>query len=327
MISEIASKYPMANGPRDDEVSAAIQRHPDFQTLRPHLSQQALSQLAKTTEGFYGAKIQSILVILMSEIDRIEGEWKVAPTQVSAPSGTAVGSVTVQPGAIVSFGQQGGQTAGTIINQFGAGAVFLLAAIVAVLVARRRLHKTAVTPVTAIDQKTHGSHSPAIAQGSGTQNIHIYSPTFPVPPVPHTPDPQSSTNTLPKVMAVRYGRAPDGQREGLYLDNDGTTAFEVQPEPLSIGQGAVTFAAIATLQKNAFSMAQIESCEGHGSFQLDPVWRKALDDQRVKALEIPLRIVYRNYEGQSFKCFCRLERDVNVKGDSPFVVTTLRQNR
>lgn len=37
------------------------------------------------------------------------------PTGVSR--GTSVGSVTVQPGAVASFGQQGGQTAGTIINQ------------------------------------------------------------------------------------------------------------------------------------------------------------------------------------------------------------------
>lgn len=35
---------------------------------------------------------------------------------VSSQSGTAVGTVTVQPGAVASFGQQGGQTAGTIIN-------------------------------------------------------------------------------------------------------------------------------------------------------------------------------------------------------------------
>lgn len=35
---------------------------------------------------------------------------------VSSQSGTAVGTVTVQPGAVVSFGQQGGQTGGVIIN-------------------------------------------------------------------------------------------------------------------------------------------------------------------------------------------------------------------
>jgi hypothetical protein len=38
------------------------------------------------------------------------------PASAASQGGTAVGNVTVAPGAVVSIGQQGGQTAGTIIN-------------------------------------------------------------------------------------------------------------------------------------------------------------------------------------------------------------------
>lgn len=192
------------------------------------------------------------------------------------------------------------------------------ASMVAAIFMRRRTPK-GVEEVRqkAIHQKTQGRQSPAIAQGSGTQHIHINYPGNPVQ--------EGSVKILPKVMAVRYGRAPSGDREGLYLENDREAVFEVQPEPLIVGRGTVRFAVVNTLKKAAFSMATINFCEGHGSVQLDPVWRKAMEDQQGFGVEIPLRMIYRNYEGQWFRCVCRFERDLLVRGDSPFVVTTLRQ--
>lgn len=86
MISEVASACPVEAGYSEEQVSAAIQRHPDFQSLRPYLSQEAKRQLAKTTTGFYGAKIQNVLVTLQNDVDRIEGEWKLSPSPNSKPS-------------------------------------------------------------------------------------------------------------------------------------------------------------------------------------------------------------------------------------------------
>jgi hypothetical protein len=75
MISTIASACP-AETFTDAQVSAAIQRHPSFQTFRLYLSGEATSQLARTTHFYYGTKIQSILVTLQNEVDRIASEWK-----------------------------------------------------------------------------------------------------------------------------------------------------------------------------------------------------------------------------------------------------------
>ena len=80
---------------------------------------------------------------------------------------------------------------------FVLGGLFMFAAIFK----RRKSRKS--QPHPSINQKTHGSHSPAIAQGSGTQNIHIYPPAIPAPLPAHTLSPELSTKTLPKVMAVR----------------------------------------------------------------------------------------------------------------------------
>jgi hypothetical protein len=206
---------------------------------------------------------------------------------------------------------------GTLLSWtlLGLGGAFMFVAMIAAIFKRRRSSNDAgVVPQTAIDQNTHGSHSPAIAQGSGTQHIHIYPATLPTPLPSQAPNPELSTKTLPKVIAVRYGLGPNGSQEGLYLENDGETVFEVQPEPLIIGQGIVRFALVNTLKKDAFSMATIEVSEGHGSFQLDPVWRKAMEEQKEFGLEMPLLIVYRNYEGQWFRCVCKFERNTHRAG-------------
>jgi hypothetical protein len=75
MISGVATACPVEAGYSDDQVSAAIQRQPAFQSLRPYLSQEATRQLAKTTTFVVGAKIQSVLMTLQNDVDRIEREW------------------------------------------------------------------------------------------------------------------------------------------------------------------------------------------------------------------------------------------------------------
>lgn len=76
MISQVANACPRESGFGDQEVSAAIQRHADFQSLRPRLSGYAQAQLSRTTHFFAGAQIQSVLIILQDEVDRIEQESK-----------------------------------------------------------------------------------------------------------------------------------------------------------------------------------------------------------------------------------------------------------
>ncbi len=105
MISQVATACP-AETFTDAQVSGAIQRHPDFQTLKPHLSQETDSQLVKTTHFFYGAKLQSVLMILENDVDRIEREWRLVPspresvTSASAPK-TAPVAKTADKGITV----------------------------------------------------------------------------------------------------------------------------------------------------------------------------------------------------------------------------------
>lgn len=134
MISEIAAACPVDQF-SESQVSAAIQRHPVFQTLRPYLSEEAGGQLARTTHVYYGAKIQNVLITLEKDVDRIEQGWRSSaaskqatqtpkatqPSQPKENSSTTTAEatrdnapITVQPGAAASFGQQGGITAATV---------------------------------------------------------------------------------------------------------------------------------------------------------------------------------------------------------------------
>ena len=90
MVSFIASSCPVEKGFGEETVSAAIQRHPDFQSLRRFLSEDAKRQLARTTAFHYGAKIQDVLITLENDIDRIEREWnKTEAPKIAPPSSAA----------------------------------------------------------------------------------------------------------------------------------------------------------------------------------------------------------------------------------------------
>ena len=124
MISLIARSCPAEKGYSEETVAAAVERHPDFQSLRAYLSPNAGKQLARTTIAFYGAKIQNVLTTLENDIDRIEREWKQSdPTVPDKPipsknSGPKVAPEVPSPDrgktteATGSSG--GGVTAGTV---------------------------------------------------------------------------------------------------------------------------------------------------------------------------------------------------------------------
>jgi hypothetical protein len=76
MISQIANEHPIEKGFTNDQVSAAIQAHADFQTLKPFLSAHAQAELSRAFDVFPDATIQSVLVTLQHEVDRIGHEWK-----------------------------------------------------------------------------------------------------------------------------------------------------------------------------------------------------------------------------------------------------------
>ena len=141
----------------------------------------------------------------------------------------------------------------------------------------------------------------------------------------------SSVADIPKVIAVKFGRSSDGYREGLYIENDGATVFEVKPDPLILPDGVqVTFDSISTLKKGdrAFCFSHVELSPTSGAIFLDADWiRLANKHPGFTDSELPLRIVYRDYGGNWFRCICVFKRDVGIHGDSPFSVTTMRQER
>ena len=57
------------------EVSRHLETHPDFPSLKPHLSQDMVAQIYRPTQVIVGTTIPSTLSLLYDEIARIEKEW------------------------------------------------------------------------------------------------------------------------------------------------------------------------------------------------------------------------------------------------------------
>ena len=134
----------------------------------------------------------------------------------------------------------------------------------------------------------------------------------------------------PRVVATKYGNLPNG-KEALYLHNEGEVAHGVRAEDLKIGEWVVKFDDELPLLKteDRLRVASILKITHLGNTEhldtvdsLDYAWR---DAQKPGVIErLPIRISYRDFEGNQFQTVCSLERDVLVRGDAPFRVTGCR---
>jgi len=127
----------------------------------------------------------------------------------------------------------------------------------------------------------------------------------------------------PKVAPTSYGKSGAGQREGVYLINEGTPAHGVRIEKINLRDGwIVRFYDISgPLQRTGFSQAWI-SRGNTGSTTLDPVWRGLNKSSTIPAI-FPFIISYKDFDGRGYRSVCELHRDVLKK--SGFDVRFVRQ--
>ena len=73
MVHDVATQYDKKQGSLS--ISALLERHEDYYSLRPHLSHETIRQIARTTTFIAGSTISTPLKLILDEIDRIEKEW------------------------------------------------------------------------------------------------------------------------------------------------------------------------------------------------------------------------------------------------------------
>jgi hypothetical protein len=131
----------------------------------------------------------------------------------------------------------------------------------------------------------------------------------------------------PKVVPVRYARLPDHRAigEALYMANDGTVAYDVRVDPITIGEWTLECDPVARLDGEAFSKVTISRNEGRDlCATLDPVWRSSWEAMGHPA-GVTVYIYYADFDGRYYRSVCTLERDVNQS--SGFSVRRERQER
>jgi hypothetical protein len=126
----------------------------------------------------------------------------------------------------------------------------------------------------------------------------------------------------PKLTVAGYARR-EGKREGLHILNEGTPAYDVEIETISLGDGwTVRFDEISgPLERKAFAESWV-SRENTGSVTLDPIWR-GLNKAAPMQVIFPLVLTYKDFDGRYYRSVCELHRDVLKK--SGFDVKFIRQ--
>jgi hypothetical protein len=129
----------------------------------------------------------------------------------------------------------------------------------------------------------------------------------------------------PKIAPARYGPAPNECRpvawEGLYVDNHGEPAFDLEVQPLSIMGWVVEFGHVDKLNDKGFLGISI-SKGINGTTRLGDIWHES-PEAMLKALPLSLYITYRDFEGIRYRTICELYRD--VRADGGFSVSFVRQ--
>lgn len=126
----------------------------------------------------------------------------------------------------------------------------------------------------------------------------------------------------PKLVPVRYGTAPGGMGEALYMENDGTPAFDVKVAPIHVGPWTITFSEVERIKATAHASAWI-SKGSEGCTALDAPWRESWDAMG-KPPGVPMSMVYRDFDGTWYESVCALDRDV-LNRETGFAVRFLRQ--
>jgi len=128
----------------------------------------------------------------------------------------------------------------------------------------------------------------------------------------------TDTNRPPKIRVVGYGPSPDGW-EALHIKNDGTPAHDVRVEPIRLAEGwHLRFDDLSHLETRGYCRSWI-SRDSRGITTLDGLWTSLHDPQPV----MPVCITCKDFEGQAYRSFAELHRDVRKK--SGFDVKFVRQ--
>ena len=122
------------------------------------------------------------------------------------------------------------------------------------------------------------------------------------------------------VTATSYGPLLE-RHEGLQLCNEGTPAYDLRIDPISLADGwSVRFDELSRLDEGGFCRSWI-SRGNTSNTSLDYMW----PDLHLKGTPaiLPLVIHYKDFGGQWYKSICELHRDVMKK--SGFDVKFIRQ--
>jgi hypothetical protein len=135
---------------------------------------------------------------------------------------------------------------------------------------------------------------------------------------PYKSEPHENLRRLPperpKIYPTRYGERSSDRRSGLFIRNDGETAFSVTAHQVKIGTSNMEFwSDIPVLTKDSGEVLMennIQLDSGTGTFGT------ALMREMIKfgLLSIPLKITYKDGENRWYLTECELERDVLTPG-------------
>ena len=122
----------------------------------------------------------------------------------------------------------------------------------------------------------------------------------------------------PKITPASYGETSDGY-EGLHMSNEGTPAYDVQIQTISLQDGwSVQFDEISRLAGDGFARS-FTATKNESVLRLWGLWRGLGNQPPV----LPLIIKYRDFGGRWYRSICELHRDVMKK--SGFDVRSVRQ--
>jgi len=119
----------------------------------------------------------------------------------------------------------------------------------------------------------------------------------------------------PKVLPDYYGTNAGRQNtDSLHIVNDGIVAFDVEVDPVPLGEGWILqfeqpVHRLDAGEKTFFSVTAVNSALHTTHMGLDGVWRQLWEQKKVKAL-LPFTIKYRDFEGLRYRTICELHRDV-----------------